>query len=33
MPNVRKYKWLLQVIGSQIQVNNKTIIEFDSRRK
>ena len=27
-----KYKWLLQGKGSQIQMNNKTIIEFGSRR-
>ena len=27
-----KYKWLLQEKGSQIQINNKTIIEFGSRR-
>ena len=26
-----KYKWLLQGKGSQIQINNKTIIEFGSR--
>ena len=28
-----KYKWLLQGKGSQIQINNKTIIEFGSRTK
>ena len=27
-----KYKWLLQGKGSQMQINNKTIIEFGSRR-
>ena len=27
-----KYKRLLQGKGSQIQINNKTIIEFGSRR-
>ena len=27
-----KYKWLLQEKGSQIQINNKTIIEFGSRK-
>ena len=27
-----KYKWLLHGKGSQIQINNKTIIEFGSRR-
>ena len=27
-----KYQWLLQEKGSQIQINNKTIIEFGSRR-
>ena len=27
-----KYKWLLQGKGSQIQISNKTIIEFGSRR-
>ena len=27
-----KYKWLLQEKGSQMQINNKTIIEFGSRR-
>ena len=32
MPNAEKYKWLLQGKGSQIQINNKTIIEFGSRR-
>ena len=32
-PNAGKYKWLLQGKGSQIQINNKTIIEFGSRRK
>ena len=29
---IAKYKWLLQGKGSQIQMNNKTIIEFGSRR-
>ena len=32
MPNAGKYKWLLQGKDMQIQVNNKTIIEFGSRR-
>ena len=44
MSNAGKYKWLmllmpkfkipmiLQEKGSQIQINNKTIIEFGSRR-
>ena len=32
MPNAGKYKWLLQWKGLQIQINNKTIIEFGSRR-
>ena len=33
MPNAGKYKWrLLQGKGLQIQINNKTIIEFGSRR-
>ena len=33
LPNAGKYKRLLQGKGSQIQINNKTIIEFGSRRK
>ena len=33
MPNAEKYKWFLQGKDSQIQINNKTIIEFGSRRK
>ena len=33
LPNVGKYKWLLQGKGSQIQIDNKAIIEFGSRRK
>ena len=32
MPNAGKYKWFLQEKGSQIQINNKTIIEFGSPR-
>ena len=36
MPNAGKYKWekfkKIQGKGSQIQINNKTIIEFGSRR-
>ena len=32
MPNARKYKWLIQGKALQIQINNKTIIEFGSRR-
>ena len=32
MPNVGKYKWFLHGKGSQVQTNNKTIIEFGSRR-
>ena len=32
MPIAGKYKWLLQGKGLQIQINNKTIIEFGSRR-
>ena len=32
MPNAGKYKWLLQGKSSQIQINNKTIIEFGSRK-
>ena len=32
-PNAGKYKCLLQGKGSQIQIDNKTIIEFGSRRK
>ena len=32
MPNAGKYKWLLQWNVLQIQINNKTIIEFGSRR-
>ena len=32
MSNAGKHKWLLQGKGSQIQINNKTIIEFGSRR-
>ena len=30
--NVKKYKWLLLEKGLQIQINNKTIIEFSSCR-
>ena len=33
LPNAGKYKCLLQGKGSQMQINNKTIIEFGSRRK
>ena len=36
MPNAGKYKWekfkKIQGKGLQIQINNKTIIEFGSRR-
>ena len=32
MPNLEKYKWFLHGKGSQIQINNETIIEFGSRR-
>ena len=36
MPNAGKYKWekfkKIQRKGLQIQINNKTIIEFGSRR-
>ena len=32
MPNAGKYKWLFQGKSSQIQINNKTIIEFGSRK-
>ena len=32
MPNAGKYNWLLQGKGSQVQINNKTIIQFGSRR-
>ena len=33
-PNAGKYKWLLHGKGSQIQIqiDNRTIIEFGSRR-
>ena len=31
MPNAGKYEWLLQGKGLQIQINDKTMIEFDSR--
>ena len=31
MPNAVKYKWVLLRKGSQIQINDKTIIEFGSR--
>ena len=30
--NAGKYEWLLQGKGLQIQINNKTIINFGSRR-
>ena len=33
LPIVGEYKWLLQGKGSQIQIDNKTIIEFGFRRK
>ena len=32
MPNTGKYKWPFQGKGSQIQISNKTTIEFGSRR-
>ena len=32
MHKAGKYKWLLQGKGLQIQIRNKTIIEFGSRR-
>ena len=32
MPNAGIFKWLLEGKGSQIQINNKTIIEFGFRR-
>ena len=33
LPNAGKYKWPFQGKGSQMQINNKTIIEFGSHRK
>ena len=32
MPNAGKYKWLVHGKALKIQINNKTVIEFGSRR-